>query len=85
MKTININSKDLDETWRSGDVECRVNWAKAANLPPMPSELLLIAKDPLIGQALADWAQKVCELVVQLRKDAGIREKLRKDGDLKKE
>lgn len=81
-KPVEIDGKEAAANWKSAEVECRVNWAKAANLPPMPSELLLIAKDPLIGQALADWAQKVCELVVSLRDDAAIGEKWRTNSSL---
>lgn len=62
-----IHVKDAAALWHSATTECRMNWAKAADLPKMPSELLLIAKDPLIGQALAKWCQDVCELVVGLR------------------
>ena len=66
--TKQISSNDVKQNWLSGEIECRRNWAKAAQLPDMPSELMLIAKDRLIGKALADWTLLVCETVVPLRK-----------------
>lgn len=71
------DAADVAVSWVGGESECRANWAKAANLPPMPSELLLVAKDKLVGGAIATWGQTLCEFVVNLRQDlsAAVRER----------
>jgi len=69
MKPTKIDLDDASKLWHSATAECRATWAKAADLPKMPSELLLVAKDKLIGQALAKWGQDICELVVGLRNE----------------
>lgn len=67
--TQKLNQAEVAAAWQGGEAECRANWAKAAQLPPMPSELMLVAKDALIGQAIAAWGQSLCEFVVGLRSE----------------
>ena len=67
--TLKIDAAEAALNWARADEECRDNWMKAAQLPPLPSELMLIAKDRLIGRALGNWLMSACETVAPLRQD----------------